>query len=106
MQVDLYDPDVTDAWKKGYYMLPVDKNIRKKSDYLRQCAELIISHLVEGGDVSANEQLSEKLKEVNEGGTMLRNWVYEMTSIMLRNGKKVGLVGGDHSTPIGYIKAL
>lgn len=106
MQVDLYDPDVTDAWKKGYYMLPVDKNIRKKSDYLRQCAELIISHLVEGGDMSANEQLSEKLKEVNEGGTMLRNWVYEMTSIMLRNGKKVGLVGGDHSTPLGYIKAL
>ena len=43
MQVDLYDPDITDGWKKGFYMLPVDKNIRKKSDYLRQCAELVIS---------------------------------------------------------------
>ena len=27
MQVDLYDPDVLDGWKKGFYMLPVDKNI-------------------------------------------------------------------------------
>jgi agmatinase len=106
MQVDLYDPDVTDAWKKGFYMLPVDKNIRKKSDYLRQCAELIISYLVEGGEVSKNDQLSEKRDEINDGGTMLRNWVNEMTSALLREGKKVALVGGDHSTPLGYIKAL
>ena len=49
MQVDLYDPDVCDGWKKGFHMLPIDKNIRKKSDYQRQCAELIISYLVEGG---------------------------------------------------------
>lgn len=106
MQVDLYDPDVTDGWKKGFYMLPIDKNIRKKSDYLRQCAELIISHLVDGGKVEENEQLTEKLAEVNAGGEMLTNWVHEMTLTQLKNGKKVGLVGGDHSTPLGFIKAL
>ncbi len=106
MQIDLFDPDVIDGWKKGFYMQPIDKNIRKKSDFLRQCAELIISCLIEGGDVSANEQLSEKLQEVNDGGKMLYNWVYEMTLRLLKNGKKVGLVGGDHSTPLGFIKAL
>lgn len=106
MQVDLYDADVVDGWKKGFYMLPVDKNIRKKSDFLRQCAELIISHLIEGGVVAENEQLSEKLNEVNEGGVMLRNWVHEMTATLLKEGKKVGLIGGDHSTPLGFIKAL
>ena len=106
MQVDLYDPDVTDGWKKGFYMMPVDKNIRKKSDYLRQCAELIISHLVDGGKVEENEQLSEKLEEVNDGGAMLCNWVQEMTRTLLKRGKKVGLIGGDHSTPLGYIRAL
>jgi len=106
MQVDLYDADVKDGWKKGFHMLPVDKNIRKKSDFLRQCAELIISHLVEGGVVAENEQLSEKLQEINNGGKMLRNWVYEMTLNLLKEGKKVGLIGGDHSTPLGFIKAL
>lgn len=106
MQVDLYDPDVTDGWKKGFHMLPIDKVIRKKSDYLRQCAELIISHLIEGGVVAENEQLSEKLEEVNCGGVMLTNWVHEMTANLLKEGKKVGLIGGDHSTPLGFIKAL
>lgn len=106
MQIDLYDPDVKDGWKKGFYMLPVDKNIRKKSDYLRQCAELIISHLIDGGVVAENEQLSEKLDEVNAGSVLLKNWVHQMTVNMLREGKKVGLIGGDHSTPLGFIKAL
>ena len=106
MQVDLYDPDMTDVWKKGFHMLPVDKNIRRKSDYLRQCAQLIISHIVDGGNVSDNEQLSEKMVEINQGSAMLYNWVYEMTARLLKEGKKVGLIGGDHSTPLGFIKAL
>jgi agmatinase len=106
LQVDLYDPDVIDGWKKGFHMLPVDRNIRKKSDFLRQCAELIISHLIDGGRVEENEQLSEKLAEVNCGGKLLYNWVKEMTSRLLKEGKKVGLLGGDHSTPLGFISAL
>lgn len=106
MQVDLYDPDVPNGWKKGFYMLPIDKNIKKKSDYLRQCAELIISHLIDGGVIEDNEQLRGKLNTVNDGGVMLTNWVQEMTATLLKAGKKVGLVGGDHSTPFGFIKAL
>lgn len=106
MQIDLYDPDVIDGWKKGFYMLPVDKNIRKKSDYLRQCAELIISHLIDGGVVADNEQLAGKLAEVNAGGELVFNWAREMANNLLKQGKKVGMVGGDHSTPLGFIKAL
>ncbi len=106
MQVDLFDPDVKDGWKKGFHMLPIDRNIRKKSDYLRQCTELILSHMVDGGVVAENEQLSQKLSEINENGKLLSDWVYEMTSSLLKKGKKVGLIGGDHSTPLGFIKAL
>lgn len=106
MQVDLFDPDVKDGWKKGFHMRGVDKNIKAKSDYLRQCAELIISCMVDGGQIEDNEQLSAKLTEINNGGKLLADWVYEMTRDMLKKGKKVGLIGGDHSTPFGYIKAL
>ncbi len=106
MQVDLYDPDVTDGWKKGFYMMPIDRNIRSKSDYLRQCAELIITNMADGGEVAMNAHLTEKLKEINDGGKMLLDWVYEMTRDLLKEKKKVGLIGGDHSTPLGFIKAL
>lgn len=106
LQIDLYDADNPDGWKKGIFMMPVDKNIRKKSDFLRQCAELIIGHLMEGGKMEEVHQLCNKLSEVNNGGLMLREWVYEMTLRLLKEGKKVGLIGGDHSTPFGFIKAL
>lgn len=106
MQVDLYDPDVHNGWQKGFYMMPVDKNIKKKSDFLRQCAELIISHLVDGGIVEDNEQLFEKLREVNHGSTTMINWVHEMTGNLLKQGKKVAIIGGDHSTPLGFLRAL
>ncbi len=105
-QVDLFDPDVQDGWKQGFFMLPIDRNIRKKSDYLRQCAELIISHLTEGGKVEENIQLAGKLSEVNAGGEMLFKWVKEITGRLLDDGKKVGLIGGDHSSPLGFIAAL
>lgn len=106
LQIDLYDPDVTGGWKKGFYMLPTDKEILKRSDYLRSCAELIIAHLVEGGEVASNKDLQHKLEEVNKGGAMLVDWVCEATRNLLKQGKKVGLIGGDHSTPLGFIKAL
>jgi agmatinase len=106
MQVDLYDPDFKDVWKKGFHMLPIDKNIRNKSDYLRSCAELIIGCLSEGSSLDCSNQLLHKLKEVNKGGKMMHDWIHELSARYLAQGKKVALLGGDHSTPLGYIKAL
>src|SRR5690606_19124611 len=36
----------------------------------------------------------------------LLDQVYESSLALLKQGKKVGLIGGDHSTPLGFIKAL
>ena len=106
LQVDLYDPDGVDAWKKGYHLLPIDKNIKNKSDYLRSCSELIIGALTEGTEINCNNQLCDKLQEVNEGGEMFKNWIYNLSTHYLNSGKKVAVIGGDHSTPLGYILAL
>lgn len=105
-QVDLFDPDFNGVWKRGFHMLPVDKNIRNKSDYLRSCAELIIGCLYDNDPIEKNNQLCSKLREVNDGGKFLLDWLYEISLRQLKLGKKVGLIGGDHSTPLGYIKAL
>src|SRR5690606_25425165 len=51
MQIDLYDEEIKNSWQKGFYMMDIDKNIKCKSDYLRKCAELIISHLLDGGEI-------------------------------------------------------
>ncbi|WP_129020305.1 agmatinase family protein [Edaphocola flava] len=106
LQIDLYDPDGVDTWKKGYYMLPIDKNIKKKSDYLRSCSELIIGALSEGAPIDCNNQLCQKLTEVNEGGQMFKQWIKDLTVSYMQKGKKVVMLGGDHSTPLGYIQGL
>lgn len=106
LQVDLYDPDNPEGWKKGFFMRPIDKKILLKSDFLRNEAELYIDYISKGGTACDNKFMAKSLKEINEGSTMLNKWVYEETKALLNAGKKVGLLGGDHSTPLGYWKAI
>lgn len=104
--MDLYDSEMPDAWKQGYFMMPCDKKILMKSDYLRKEAELYIDYISKGDDVNANQFMCKTLKEVNEGGAYLNQWVYEQTKSLLARNKLVALLGGDHSTPLGYMKAI
>jgi agmatinase len=106
LQVDLFDADVQDGWKKGFYMRPHDKKVLMKSDYLRKEAELYINYISQGEEVSENKFMCKTMKEINEGSVFLNNWVYEQTKALLNEGKLVGLLGGDHSTPLGYFKAI
>jgi agmatinase len=106
LQVDLFDNDYRDLWKKGIYMRPSDKKILMKSDYLRKEAELYIDYISKGEIVEKNSFMCKSLKEINEGGIFINNWVYEQTRDLLKKGKLVGLLGGDHSTPFGYFKAI
>ena len=106
LQVDLYDPEYTDAWKQGFFMQSCDAKILTKSDYLRKEAELYINFIAQGDEVSSNKFMTKTLKEINQGSEFLNNWVYEKTSTLLKKGKLVGLLGGDHSTPFGFFKAI
>src|SRR6185436_12907838 len=106
LQVDIYDPDVPQGWKEGFYMRPTDKKILMKSDYLRKEAELYIDYISKGEDVSANQFMSKTLKDVNGGSLYLNTWVYDQTKALLDKNKLVGLLGGDHSIPLGFYKAI
>jgi agmatinase len=106
VQVDLFDTDVPNGWKHGFFMKETNKKILLKSDYLRKEAELYIDYISRGNITDQNKFMCKSLKEINEGSCMLNQWVYEETKALLEKGKIVGLLGGDHSTPLGYMKAL
>jgi agmatinase len=106
LQVDLFDPDYKDEWRKGFYLRPCDKKVLMKSDYLRKEAELYINYIAQGEEVAANKFMCKTLKEINEGSNFLNAWVYEQTKDLLNQGKLVALLGGDHSTPLGFYKAI
>jgi len=106
LQIDLFDPDVKDGWKQGYYMREIDKKILMKSDYLRKEAELYLNYISQGEAVADNKFMCKSLKDINEGSIFLNNWVYEQTKELLEQDKLVGLLGGDHSIPLGFFKAI
>ncbi len=106
LQIDIFDEEMRDVWKRGFFMREPDKKILLKSDYLRKEAELYINYISQGENISNNKFMCKTLKEVNEGSHFLNKWVYDQTSELLEKGKLVGVVGGDHSTPLGFLKAL
>ncbi len=106
LQIDIFDPDVREGWKKGFFMREPDKKILLKSDYLRKEAELYINFISQGEDIEKNKFMCKTLKEVNEGSLFLNKWVYDQTSELLEKNKLVGVIGGDHSSPLGFMKAI
>lgn len=106
MDVDPFDPDVPNSPEKGFFMREPERKLLTKSDYLRKEAELYINFTSQGRDINQNRFMNKSLKEINAGNNMMNAWVYEQTKELLNQDKLVALLGGDHSTPLGFYKAL
>lgn len=104
-QVDLFDPLVKDSWKIGVAMEDISKEISKKNTVMRKKASVYIGNLEKGVSYDASS-MKQIRKEINAGCTDLKYFVKKSAQKYLGKNKFVGLVGGDHSTPLGYMEAL
>lgn len=105
-QVDLYHPEFPDLWKRGIAMDEVPKPLLQQSDALKKEAKHVIDLLVEGGSKKDEARAAKALKLINSECRVMNTWVESRCGYWLDEGKLVGLVGGDHSTPLGYFAAL
>jgi len=101
LQLDLYNADAPDAWKKGIYMLPASNQQIEENNTYRTKATKIIEQLEAGKDVDIA-----LLTEINQACEKLHDKVYRQCQFWLSKNKTIGLIGGEHSTPLGYVKAL
>jgi len=99
-QVDLYDPIDPSGWKKGIALLPIDAELESKGIKARQQALKHLERLASG------KKPSESLDKTNKACQFMVDRVQALCAAQLDRGKKVGLLGGDHSTPLGLIRAL
>lgn len=106
IQLDLFDSDIQDAWKLGIFMLPVSDELLKARDNWRPKAAEYINFLEAGGTITENFNMQKLLNSINEACAEMNNKVYQESKKWLDENKLVGLVGGDHSTPLGFLKAL
>jgi agmatinase len=105
-QLDLYDFDNPQGWQRGIYMPPIDPDLGTKNSYYRQQAALIIDRLEQGKSLSSEPDLTAVLADINRAGEDLNRWLFDRTKQAITDGKKVGVIGGDHSVPLGYMQAL
>ena len=104
-QLDFHDPLAPGAWRRGIATADVDYSLLESSQRLRADAARVIDHL-EGGGCLEDDYVVRKVRRVNEGCMSMNANVGAQASRWLDAGKTVGLVGGDHSTPYGLIRAL
>lgn len=107
-QVDLHHQEFPELWKLGMY-LDLDAHTAKwdnNSKKYKALAQPIIEALEAGETISEIPALQNDLDNINMVCRELMDEVRERTLYWMDRGKKVVLLGGDHSTPLGYYEAL
>jgi agmatinase len=97
-QVDLYDVETGRPYEKGIAMLAEPAQVRRWNARARKLAAPIIA---KGGAPKGSRALA----EIDKLCEQMNGWVYDTTRALLERGKRVGVVGGDHSVPFGAIRA-
>ncbi|HEY9302335.1 MAG TPA: arginase family protein, partial [Phormidium sp.] len=105
-QLDIYDFDNANGWKKGIFMEEISSDIYQKSENLRQDASRIIEHLEQGKLVEDDPELAQVLENINRESQAINQWLFDKSQAAMNQGKKVAVIGGDHSVPLGYMQAL
>ncbi len=102
-QVDLFDREVGKPYESKIAMLVEDPELEAKNEEARRCAVPIIEV---GGAIEGNAELEEKLARVNALSVEVNDHVESVARTWIEKGRIVGIIGGDHSSPLGAIKAL
>lgn len=105
-QVDLYDPLVKDAWQTGIFMQAPRESWRSNGQELRSLSVRLIALLNSGVSEKEIQKLEYLQNEINSGCEKFKKEVKTAALEILKEGKLLVGLGGDHSTPLGIMEAV
>jgi agmatinase len=105
-QLDVFDFDNPEGWKQGIFMVEISAEIQQKNERVRQDAKQIIECLERGDRVQDDPALTQLLQTINQECQTVNQWLFTQAKTALNQGKRVAVIGGDHSVPLGYLQAL
>ena len=100
-QVDLYDAQTGKPYEHGIAMMEIPEQVRHLSDDARALAAPIIA----AGGTGDSAGLVESARSVDAICERVNDWLYGHVSSLLAEERMAFVVGGDHSTPFGAIRA-
>lgn len=104
-QIDYSQLDIPKPWELGIAMAEIPEVWYALGKKLRAKSEVYIQWLEDGASEADRSEMEVILKEVNEQTSQLMTYVQQVSEFWLSQGKATVLIGGDHSTPLGHIKA-
>lgn len=102
-QLDLVDRVFGAPYWEGITMLPVDSDVVAWNESTTTAADQVIDAWSKNQFPQACE---DALHQVNHTSERLNEWVYNQARRRLDQGKLVAVLGGDHSCPLGLMRAL
>ena len=105
-QLDFYDFDNPEGWKQGIYMPPIPDWISQTNESLRPLAKRVVAATEKPSAEVDRAELEKASTLVNAGCERVNQWLATETKAALSAGKTVGILGGDHSVPLGTLQAL
>ena len=107
-QLDLFDAELATLglarpWEFGIHLEEESAWLHKAN---RKACKLALPIIERGGRIEGSAKLQRSLERVNQLSAEVNHWVADRTRQWRSQGKLVGLVGGEHSTPFGAIQAL
>jgi agmatinase len=102
-QVDLFDIETGDAYMAGYFMHDIPEKIASRGRELKKKAAEFLEFLEEGQE--ADPKAVAIQAEINRASSEVNEWVYSQAREVYSQGKIPAVIGGDHSTPYGLIRA-
>lgn len=104
-QVDLFDYHVEKAWENKIGTAQQSSFIAELNSRTRKKAKEVINLLSQGA-APETDNIKKLTDEVNSASEEINKFVYEETKKLISQGKTVGVIGGEHSVPLGFLKAL
>lgn len=105
-QLDFFHHELEDAHNTKVFSLPISQEALEANNTLNKETKKYIEFLENGGEIEKHLYYQELVFRVNEIQNELTKEIQSRSLNYLNAGKIVGVVGGEHSAPLGLIKAL
>lgn len=103
-QMDLCDLEFGMISDKKIFMETISEDEFNENLIIKRRAQTLVAKLSTGEPLNEKDQTEQE--EINSLGSKFHEKIQWRAEKYLRKGKKVALVGGDHSSPLGLMKAI
>lgn len=106
LQLDFFHPKKKDAWKTKVFLLPENKRWLALNEKYQQKAIEYIDYLENGNRLEDSKEFKKLIQEITDVQRGIQLEISRLVEKFRKQGKKVAVLGGEHSVAQGLIEAL